>query len=165
MYDSANRLADMGDKLREYINLIVTANAKQQEDTAANIINNKESGLAADVKILTEALAQLTKMVTNKENKVIDKENKASNTNTQALWANKQHTGVCNMGAYCHSYGYHPAGKDHNSSTCKYKKDGHNEAATWNNILGENEHWPATTRMAIAQQNHLTYKIKTTPTV
>jgi hypothetical protein len=37
--------------------------------------------------------------------------------------------------------------------------------ATWNNILGGNNHWPATTLVATAQQNHATYKNKTKPTV
>jgi hypothetical protein len=63
-YDSASRLADVGDELRKYINRIAAANAQQKEDTAANIHNNKDSDLAA----VTKALVQLTKMVTNKEN-------------------------------------------------------------------------------------------------
>jgi hypothetical protein len=96
---------------------------------------------------------------------VTSKKNKAPNTNTQARHANKQYTGVCNMGAYCHSHRYHPASKYHNSMTCKYKKDGHNKAATWNNILGGNDHWPATTSVAITQQNHGMFKNKTKPTV
>jgi hypothetical protein len=157
----------VGEELCEYINLIATANSKQHEDMAANISNNKESELAVDIKKLMEALAQLTKMVTDKENKVTNKENKAPNTNTQTCRTNKQYTGVRNMGAYCHSHGYHPAGKDHNnnSATCKYEKDRHNKGATWNNILGGNNHLPATTCMAIAQQNHATYKNMTKPTV
>ena len=57
-YDSASRLADVDDKLCKYINQIAAANAEQKEVTAANIGNNKDSGLAADVKQLTEALAQ-----------------------------------------------------------------------------------------------------------
>ncbi len=36
-YNSASRLADVGDKLREYINLIATTNAQQLEDMVANI--------------------------------------------------------------------------------------------------------------------------------
>jgi hypothetical protein len=36
-YNSTSRLADVGDKLRKYINLIATTNAQQLEDMAANI--------------------------------------------------------------------------------------------------------------------------------
>jgi hypothetical protein len=122
-YDSASRLADIGDKLCECINQIAATNAQQKEDNAANIGNNKDSGLAADVKQLTEALAQLTKMVTNKENKP------PSNSNTRGRCSDKQYTGVRKMGAYCSPHGYHPAGTGHTSTMCKYKKEGHNNVA------------------------------------
>jgi hypothetical protein len=143
----------MGDELCKYINQIATANAQWNEDTAAN-----DSSLAVDEKKLTKALAQLTKLVTNKENKP------PSNNNVGGCCADKQFTGICNMGAYCHSHGYHPVEKNHDSNTCKYKKEEHNAKATWNNRLGGNKHWPTTTCVAIAQQNHTMYKGKSKPT-
>jgi hypothetical protein len=157
-HDSASRLVDVGNELRKYINQIAAANAEQKEVTAANIGNNKDSGLAADVKQLTEALAQWTKMVTDKENKP------PSNINTGGRRSNKQYTGVRSMGAYCSSHGYHPAKMGHTSTMRKYKKEGHNNAAVWGNILGGNDHWPATTCIAIVQQDHATYKNKSKPT-
>jgi hypothetical protein len=59
------------------------------------------------------------------------------------------------MGAYCHSYGYHLAGKDHASTMCQYKK--------WNNTLGGNNHWPKPKRVSNAQE-HTTYKNKSKQT-
>ncbi len=114
----------MGDELCKYINQIATANAQRNEDTAANINNSKDSGLATDVKKLTKALAQLTKLVTNKANKP------PSNNNAGGSHADKQFTGIHNMSAYCHSHGYHPGEKNHDSKTCKYKKEVHNAKAT-----------------------------------
>ncbi len=157
-YDSASRLADVGDELHEYINQIVAANAQLKEDTAVNIGNNKDSGLTADLKKLTKALAQLTEMVTNKENKP------PSNSNTGGRRSDKQFMGMRKMGAYCSSHVYHSARMGHTSTTCKYKKEGHSNVAVWGNILGGNDHWPATMRVAIMQQDHTTYKNKSKPT-
>ncbi len=155
-HDSTSRLMDVGNKLHKYINQIAAANEQQKEDTAANIGNNMNSGLAADVNQLAEALAQFMKMVTNKENKP------PSNSNTGGHRSDKQYMGVRNMGAYCSSHGYHPVGTGHTSTTCKYKKEGHNNAAVWGNILGDV--WPATMRVTIAQQDHVMYKNKSKPT-
>jgi hypothetical protein len=138
-YDSTSRLADVGNELCKCINQIMAANAQQKEDTAANMGNNKDSGLAADVKQLIKTLTQLTKMVTNKESKP------PSNSNTGGQRSDKQYTGVRNMGAYWSSHGYHPAEMGHTSTTCKYKKEGHNNTAVLGNILGGKDHWPAIT--------------------
>jgi hypothetical protein len=97
-------------------------------------------------------------MVTDKEN------NPPSNSNTGGRHSDKQYTGMRNMGAYCSSHGYLPARMGHTSTTCKYKTEGHNNAAVWGIILGSNDHWLATTRIVIVQQDHATYKNKSKPT-
>jgi gas vesicle protein len=148
-YNSANRLADVGDEIREYINQIATSNAN----------NSKDKDLASDVKKLTEAVAMLTKLVTDKENTPPGNTNNTANSGTR-----KQFTGVRNMGAYCYTHGYHPAGTGHTSVTCKYKKEGHKDNATWGSTHGGNDHWPANNRVSTAQQEHATYKGKTKPT-
>ncbi len=79
----------------EYINQIATSNAN----------NSKDKDLASDVKKLTEAVAMLTKLVTDKENTPPGNTNNTANSGTR-----KQFTGVRNMGAYCYTHGYHPAG-------------------------------------------------------
>jgi hypothetical protein len=94
-YDSASRLADVGDKLREYINQIASANAQQKEDAAANVNHSKEKDLAADVKRLTEAVAKLTKMVADKENAPPSNSNTGTNNATR-----KQYTGVRNYATW-----------------------------------------------------------------
>jgi hypothetical protein len=112
-----------------------------------------------DVKKLTEAVAMLTKLVTDKENTP-----PGNNNNTTNSGARKQFTGVRNMGAYCHSHEYHPAGTGHTSATCKYKKEGHKDDTTWGSTHGGNDHWPTNNRVSTAQQEHATYKGKTKPT-
>ncbi len=69
-----------------------------------------------------------------------------------------------NMGGYCSSHGFHPVGAGHNSKTCRCQKEGHNTEAMWNNLLGGNMFWPTTTRVAIEQQDHPTWKGKAAPT-
>ena len=69
-----------------------------------------------------------------------------------------------NMGAYCHSHGFHPAGEDHTSATCSWKKEGHKDEATWTNRMGGDEFWPTAKRVATAQQEHTTWKGKAAPT-
>jgi hypothetical protein len=50
------------------------------------------------------------------------------------------------------------------SVTCQFKKkDGHNDAATWNNRLNGNTYWPKAIRVAIEQQNQPTWKDKDKP--
>ena len=101
----------------------------------------------------------LTKLVTDKKNTPSDNNNSNTNDGTR-----KQFTGVRNMGAYCHSHGYHPAGTGHTSTTCKNKKEGHKDEATWGSIHGGNDHWPTKNQVSTAQQEHETYKGKTKPT-
>jgi hypothetical protein len=72
-----------------------------------------------EIKKLTAAIAQLTANATkNNENA---NPNTATGSNaTQRL----QIKNTRNMGAYCHSHGFHPVGDDHTSVTCGWKKGG-----------------------------------------
>jgi hypothetical protein len=60
-----------------------------------------------------------------------------------------QATKLRNMGAYCHSHGFHPVGAGHNSMTCSYKKAEHNTEATWEHRLEGDMYWPTAKRVAI----------------
>ena len=69
-----------------------------------------------------------------------------------------------NMGAYCYSHGFHLVGADHNSANCGWKKPDHNVAATWTNCLGGDMFWPSAKRIALEQQDHVSWKGKSAPT-
>ena len=67
------------------------------------------------------------------------------------------------MGGYCWSHGHHPVNAKHDSSTCKYKKDGHQNTATATNRMGGDNYWPITSRVIPSQQEHVSYKGKSAP--
>ncbi len=50
--------------------------------------------------------------------------------------ANGKYKGDVNKGAYCWSCGFDPKGANHDSKTCKNKKDGHQDNATRNDRKG-----------------------------
>ena len=76
----------------------------------------------------------------------------------------EQMTKLRNMGGCCSTHGFHPVGPTHGSATCQFKKkDGHNNAATWNNRLNGNTYWPKAIRVTVEQHNHLTWKDKDKP--
>jgi hypothetical protein len=73
-------------------------------------------------------------------------------------------TKLCNMGAYCHTHGFHLVSPTHDSATCQYKKkDGHQDAATWSNRLDGTTYWLLPVRVAIKQQGHASWKDKSKP--
>jgi len=73
-------------------------------------------------------------------------------------------TKLRNMGAYCHTHGFHPVGVDHDSANCGWKHGEHKTKATWGNRLGGDMFWPSAKRVAIEQQDHPTWKGKSAPT-
>jgi hypothetical protein len=70
-----------------------------------------------------------------------------------------------NMGGYCHSCGYHPITRKHDSKTCKTKKEGHDNDATWANH-GPNgcNWWPSKNKVNDKDKEHASYKNKEKPT-
>ena len=155
-------MADIGDEIREYIaNLASAAAGGAAQEQAANTMGTTSQfdAMAAQIKALTDTVAKL-----------VSKENK--NPNVGGGGEKKgdrdrrpQATKLRNMGAYCHSHGFHPVGADHNSGTCSWKKAEHKNEATWGNRLGGDMYWPTAKRVAIEQHEHPTWKGKTAPTV
>jgi hypothetical protein len=69
-----------------------------------------------------------------------------------------------NMGGYCHFCGYHPVGRIHTSKTCKNKKEGHDDDATWTNHGPKgSKSWPIEKRVTDKDREHTTYKNKEAP--
>ncbi len=97
-YESANQLADYGNRIREYIAKIASASASAAN---TNATTNQFKTMAAQIKALTNAVAQLAAM---KEN---------ANPNAGGGAGGDDHKSRCqqmkkvrNMGCYCHSHGF-----------------------------------------------------------
>jgi hypothetical protein len=156
-YESANQMADIGDKLHEWIQQIASygANNEQATNTQAT---KKIISMEAEIKKLPAMISQIASKMNN---------NKNSNPNTGSGDRKSrcpQMKKARNMGGYCHSHGFHPISTNHRSTTCSWKKDGHKDEATWTYCLGGNMFWPTAKCVAINQQYHATWKGKSAPT-
>lgn len=157
--------ADKGDELREYIAKIATAavaREEKQDELTANLRDSAASkskeieAMALQIKQLTDAVALLAKTNSNKEN---DPNKSGGGGNREK----KQYTKPRTMGGYCWTHGFHPAGENHTSANCTWKKEGHDIAATWATRNGGCVHWPPPIRVRVEDQTHSTYAGKTAP--
>lgn len=160
-YESANHMADYGDEIREYIQQLASAGAASATDAAANVqTKDKLASMEAEIKKLTATIAAMATKVANNENK----DPNAGGSTGDCESRRPQMKKLRNMGAYCHSHGFHPVGVDHDSANCGWRKPGHNVAATWTNRLGGDMFWPSAKRVAVEQQQHHTWKGRAVPT-
>jgi hypothetical protein len=128
--------------------------------------------MAAQIKAMSDQIAQLTKAMALKENAPNGSSSGGGSGSSggrgkdkgQARYVAVQYTKPCSMGSYCSLHGFHPAGKNHMSTTCTWKLPNHDTMATWNDRKGGSIHWPPPIRVSIKQQNHATYTGKTAPT-
>ena len=159
-YESANQMAEYGDEIREYIQQLASAGAASATDAASNVqTKDKLSTMEAEIKKLTATIAAMATKLTNNENRNPNAGGPTGNNESRRPQMKK----IRNMGAYCHSHGFHPVGTGHDSATCGYKKPEHNTAATWTNRLGGDMFWPSAKRVAIEQQDHVSWKGKAAP--
>jgi hypothetical protein len=113
--------------------------------------------------LLKDAVAKLT---TKKSSAEQDSKNVNPNThgknrgNSGRTSSKPQMETLRNMGAYCHSHGFHPVGHNHNSKRCTRKLDNHKDDATWTNRMEGSMYWPIAKRVPIEQQNDATWKEK-----
>ncbi len=175
-FESANEAtkANCGNELCQYIAGIAQAAVKQEEQ-ATNIHDSTKASMdamAAQIKAMSDQIAQLTKAMAIKENAPNGSSRGGSSGSSggrgrdkgQARYVAVQYTKPCSMGSYCSSHGFHPAGENHTIATCTWKLPNHNATATWNDRKGGSVHWPPPIRISIEQQNHATYVGKTAPT-
>jgi hypothetical protein len=115
-YESTNNMADIGDEIREYIANLASASAGAAQEQAANTMGktNQFDAMAAQIKALTDAVAKLTTANENKDPNAGGGGGKNGDRESRR----PQMTKLQNMGAYCHSHGYHPVGTDHDSTNC-----------------------------------------------
>ncbi len=116
--------------------------------------------MEAEIKKLIATIAAMATKLTTNENRDPNTRGATGNRESRRPQMKK----LRNMGAYCHSHGFHPVGADHNSANCGWMKPNHNVAATWTNRLGGDMFWPTAKRVAIEQQGHNTWKDKSAPT-
>ncbi len=169
-FESANQAtkANCGNELCQYIAGIAQAAVKQEEQ-ATNIRDSTKASMdamAAQIKAMSDQIAQLTKAMVNKENAPNGSSTGGSSGGRgrdkgQARCVAVQYTKPRSMGSYCSLHGFHPASENHTSATCTWKLPNHDTTATWNNRKGGSVHWPPPIHISIEQQNHATYAGKT----
>ena len=155
-----DKLADLGDEIREYIQQITQA--KEIATPPAPIIKPVTSNASSEMEMMKAMMAKMESMMLNMCN----------NNNTGGGGSGGGGSGdnkkkriyekYRNMGEYCHSCGFHPVGKGHTSKTCKYKKPNHDDNSTWSNRGAGSMFWP--TKVREDEKTHATYAGKSAPT-
>ena len=112
-------MADIGDKIQEYIVNLTSASASgATQEQAANTMGkmNQLDAMEAQIKALTNPVA---KLATAKEN-IDPNAGGGGGKKGDCKSRRPQATKLRNMGAYCHSHshGFHLVGADHNSVMC-----------------------------------------------
>jgi hypothetical protein len=175
-FESANQAteADCGNELCQYIPGVAQTAVKQEEH-AANIHDSTKAtidAMAGQIKAMSDQIAQLTKAMANKENAPNGSSSGGGSGSSGGRGSDKgraryvavQYAKPHNMGSSCLSHGFHPAGENHTSATCKWKLHNHDTMATWNDRKSSSVYWPPPICGSIEQQNHATYAGKTAPT-
>jgi hypothetical protein len=174
-YESANHMADVGDKIKKYIQDIASATVTDKERTAENLAKVSKTSRAKDAQIdsITAQIKLLTNTVTLLSKSLANKENNGSRGNVgggngsgknggedRGLGGKQTWIPTRNMGNYCWSCGHHPVGAKHDSHTCTRKKEGHKDEATATNCMGGNNFWLQENRVKPSQHDHASYKGK-----
>ncbi len=175
-FESVNQAtkANRGNELCQYIARIAQAAVKQEEQ-APNIRDSTKvstDAMAAQIKAMSDQIAQLTKAMANKEDAPNGSSSGGSSSSSggrgrdkgQARYIAVQYTKPRSMGSYCSLHSFQPAGENHTSATCTWKLPNHDRTVTWNDRKGGSIHWPPPICVSIKQQNHATYAGKTAPT-
>ena len=143
-FESANQAAeaDAGDELQKYIAGIAQA-AVTQEEQANNIRDSAKATsdtMAAQLKAMSEQIAQLAKKLDNKENNGGGGGGGGGGSgglrDRSRGRVAVQYDKPQSMGCYCFSHGFHPAGENHTSANCQWKQPNHDATATWNDRKG-----------------------------
>jgi hypothetical protein len=170
-FESVNQAAeaDAGDKLRKY-NAGIAQAAVTQEYQANNIQDSSKAtsdAMALQLKTMSEQIVQLTKKLNNKENNDGGGGGSGGGGGLRDRGQGRvaiQYNKPRNMGCYCFSHGFHPAGENRKSANCQWKQPNHDATATWNDRKGGSVHWPPPIHISIGQQTHATYAGKAAPT-
>ena len=130
-YKSVNQLADCGNEIHEYISKIVSAVGANNKHAT----NTQFETMSAQIKALTNTVAKLMAKMSS-----VKQDSKNVNSNTGGRVGRDggkkcpQMKKLCNMGAYCHSHGFHLVATTI-TETCTHKLDGHKDDTTWTNRM------------------------------
>jgi hypothetical protein len=185
--EQEEKLADMGDQIRDYIQQITQAKENIPPTTKENANKNTDTPSTGNTVMdeMNKRMAKLENMISNmcnnnnnngnrngggKNNSNRNNGNNGNNNNngnekeTEKFipYRDRPYTKTRNMGGYCHTHGFHPVGENHTSENCGYKKDNHDNTATWNNRNGGSTLWPKKIRED--QKTHESYAGKSAPT-
>jgi hypothetical protein len=174
-YNSANQVADVGDKIQKYIQEIASGTVANKAKTAKLAANISEAtkakdaqinSITAQIKLLTDMVSLLSKSLANKENNTSISSGGGSSGSGGGSSGGNDLGGVHefrythNMGNYCCSHGHHPVSVKHDSVTYTHKKDGHKDGVTATNCMGGDNFWPRKYKVKPSQQEHASYKGK-----
>ena len=168
--EQEEKLADMGDEIREYIQQLT--GAKENVPPPSNYSSNTSSNKATDE--LNKRMLKIEELLTtltfannknrggggddkDKDDKDRDKRKGRSRRNRD-----EPETRHRNMGGYCHSCCFPPIGKKHTSATCTKKQQNHDDNTTWSNRGAGSMFWPRKVRED--EKTHATYAGKSAPT-
>ena len=110
--------------------------------------------MVAQIKVMLDQIAQLTRAMANKENVPNGSGGSGSGGGGGGggsgggrrghgeRYVAVQYNKPQSMGCYCSSHRFHPAGVNHTSTTCQWKGPNHNIEAMWTNRKGGSVHWP-----------------------
>ncbi len=128
--------------------------------------------MTAQIKMLADAMAVLTKSAKNKETNVSGGNDggiggggsgvggRSGRDGSGSDPGNRTFRFPRNMGKYCWSHGHQPVRAKNDSHTCTHKKTGHNNNATATNSMGGDSYWPKSNRISPTDQDHISYKGK-----
>ena len=164
---SEDKLADLGDDLREFILTLQQSNISNNS-TTTTVTDTTSNVKDAKYDAMTERMMAMEKMMEKMMTQMAAKKPNATTTTTgddKDEGTTRTFKYPRNMGGYCHSCGFHPVGPKHDSETCNRKKEGHVATATWTK-RGENgcTDWPVAAKVKPSQQEHTSYKGKSAPT-
>jgi methylthioribose-1-phosphate isomerase len=107
-------------------------------NNAAKALTNLATATASDrsaLAALTNTVQQQTEQIKTKDDLIASLKKQLVDLRKSGNTAKKTAATRTDQGSYCWTHGFH-VHKDHNSSNCKFKKPGHQEAATRTNPMG-----------------------------
>jgi hypothetical protein len=164
--EQEEKLADMGDEIREYIQQLTGAkeNVPPPSNYSSNTSSNKATNELNKRMLKIEELLTTLTFANNKnrggggDDKDKDDKDRDKRKGRSCRNRDEPETRHRNMGGYCHSCGFHPVGKEHMSETCGFKRREHDKDANGSVI------WPNPWRVRDDEKTHASYAGKSAPT-
>jgi len=174
-YESANQMADAGDRIRKYIQEIASASVASNEKAAEFAANVSKESKAKDTQFQAMMTAQIQALINTVATPLTAITAAAKNGDSDSSGGAGSDGGgggggggggertvklTPNMGVYCSTHGHHPVGTNHTSATCTNKREGRNDLATADHRFGGSNFWPGLSKVLPFQQDHVSYKGK-----